>query len=179
MNTLFDLSRPTVDPSLVDEKLMAVDFGARGGFVYVRDGKLETLAMPHLGGINDLFRQIRPTTLVGENVHAFPGQGVVSVASFMEGKGQIVGLACAWKCKVELIQPEEWVTWYGIGKRSDFKVPGSDKNSPTLWKRHLQAHAKKLFPDLDIPLEVADAVLIWNYAVNPERIRKPKPPRFK
>jgi hypothetical protein len=162
---------------------MAVDFGDQGGFVWNENGQLHTMAMPEVSEINRLIGRLRPQVMVGENVHAFPGQGAVSAATFLRGVGRIEGLCLAWKVKLELIQPEEWVRWYEIGKRADFQR-FSKKNRKMVtdtraWKAHLQATGQKLFPSLDVQLPIADALLIWNYWNNPERIRKAKAPSFK
>lgn len=173
MNSLFDLSRPAVDPALVNEKVMAVDFGMRGGFVWNEDGALKTLDMPdNPGRINRLFSAVQPDVIYGENVHPFPGQGVVSVGTLMEGKGVIIGLTTAWSIRLEFVEPTEWTRWYQIGKRGDF--PTQD-----LWKDHLWQHARNLYPNVKITKKCADAVLIWNFAINPQRIRKAEPPKFR
>lgn len=157
---------------------MAVDFGKNGGFVWNEEGVLKSYDMPRDGAseqdnyaINRLFSRVKPTTLYGENVHPMPAQGVVSVGTFMEGKGTIIGLCIAWQINVELFEPAVWTRWYGIGSRSDFRNRRGEKDL-TAWKNHLHDHARQLFPDLNVTKKCADAVLIWNYALNPQRIRK-------
>lgn len=179
MNTLFDLSRPAVNPVLVNERIMAIDFGKNGGFAWNFGEHLITRPMPDdTGDIAFLIHEVRPDKIYGENVHAFPGQGVVSVGTFMEDAGFVKGVCAAYHIPVELIEPKAWVMWYNIGKRSDFKRPGGE-NDTKAWKKHLQEQAQRLFPSADISLKVADAVLIWNYVNNPQRIAKLRPPQFK
>lgn len=159
---------------------MAVDFGKNGGFAWNEDGVLHTYDMPKKDGeqdnrmINRLIAKVKPKVLYGENVHAMPSQGVVSVGTFMEGKGFICGMCIAWKVAVELFEPAAWTRWYGIGGTKDFRKPNGERDI-TAWKEHLHRHAISRFPSVEITRKCADAVLIWNYALNPERIRKLKP----
>lgn len=157
---------------------MAVDFGKNGGFAWNEGGVLHTCDMPRDAekeqdnyAINRLLSRVQPKVLYGENVHAMPSQGVVSVGTFMEGKGAILGLCIAWGVRWELFEPAVWTRWYGIGSRADFRNGRGEKDL-TAWKNHLHDHASKLFPDTSITKKCADAVLIWNYALNPQRIRK-------
>lgn len=179
--SLFEMQRPAVEPILVNEKVMAVDFGINGGFVWNDHDTLCWKVMPELAWIASLIKREAPRVLVGENVHPFPNQGAVSAATFGRGVGQIEGICAAHGVKMVFIQPEEWVRWYEIGKRSDFKRKSKGRivNDVTAWKKHLQAHAQKLFPNLSIHLHIADAVLIWNYYNNPERIKRINPPTFR
>lgn len=180
--TLFDLSRPTVDPALVNETSLVVDFGDNGGFAWNDDGKLRVQDMPErLYEIRDFIEYVQPSCVWGENVHAFPGQGVSSVETFIRGQARIEGLLSAMRIKLNLIQPEEWTRWYDIGKRKDFQrmSRGGMRNDTTAWKKHLQAHALERYPYLPITLKTADAVLMWNFVNNPQRIRKIQAPSFK
>jgi hypothetical protein len=185
LTALFDLQRPAVDPLLVNEKVMAVDFGKNGGFVWnealeglrymdMPKKKVDEEWITDREAINRLLGKVKPSILYGENIHTFPGQGVVSSGTFMEEFGVIQGICLAWGIKVELLEPASWVRWYEFGRRGDFRKPNG-KLDTTAWKDHLHEHALALFPNSEITKKCADALLIWNYALNPQRIRKIKP----
>lgn len=65
--------------------------------------------------------------VVIEDVHAFPGQGVVSVSTFMEEKGIIEGLAAALGYDLVMISPKEWQKHFGIVPPKDLKGATSKK----------------------------------------------------
>lgn len=157
---------------------MAVDFGKKGGFAWNGNDRMQHLDMPMNSEgeqsnheILRLFVTVKPKVLYGEKVHSMPSQGVVSVATFMEGKGAIVGMCLALGIRVELFEPSVWTRWYEMGRRSDFLDHRGNKDI-TAWKNHLHKQANLLFPDARITKKCADAVLIWNYALNPQRIKK-------
>lgn len=168
---LFDMSRPATDLLLVNERIMAIDFGAKGGFAYNTvmgiNAGIYLHDMPgHLNDVVTLIDCFQPDFVYGENVHAFPGQGVVSVATFMKGLGQVQGICAALNRELRLIQPEAWIKWYDIGKRSQFKTTDQ-------WKKHLMGCAQQLFPNLNVTQKTADALLIWNYVARSDFVYEP------
>lgn len=75
-------------------------------------------------------------TVVMEDVHAFPGQGVVAVGTLLEQKGIILGMCKALGYQVELVQPKKWQSYFGIVCPKDLK--GKDKR-----KKFLKAESMK------------------------------------
>ncbi|MBC8388982.1 MAG: hypothetical protein H8E13_13180 [Actinobacteria bacterium] len=91
------------------------------------------------------------STVLVENVHAFPGQGVVSMFSFGKGFGIYLGLLTALEMKYKLVTPQKW--------KKEFNLKGKNKKDSI-------AVAKKLFPNIKITKSKdgrADALLIAEY----------------
>lgn len=154
---LISLTRNATDPNRAIPTL-AIDFGQKGGLVYNKDGKLHLVDMPSSKEkIRYTISSCGARRSFGEHVHSMPGQGVVSVGTFMRDTGVIEGILCAYDIQFSEISPISWINWYGVGKSGDFKTKDQ-------WKKHLLAHAREIFPDLQITQNCADALLIWNYA---------------
>lgn len=163
LNFGLSLTRNASDPAKKPPTL-AIDFGDKGGLVFNLNGDLYMVDMPEtLPEIISVIRQSSAETAFGEDVHAFPGQGVTSVATFMRGAGRIDGVLATLNIPLTEIPPQTWTRWYDIGKSSDFKRPNGDTDI-TRWKKHLKAYAEQLFPDYEVSKNCADALLIWNYA---------------
>ena len=102
--------------------------------------------------------------VVYEDVHAFPGQGVVAVGTLLEQKGIIRGMVKALGYDELAISPREWQKFHGIVPPKDMK---SDTVSKTkqLRKKWLKTKslevAKAMFPEWDIFNDgISDSVLI-------------------
>lgn len=163
----FSLTRNASDPSK-KQPTLAIDFGKSGGLVFNRDGRLHCIDMPReRRDILTVIREAGATVAFGEYVASRPGQGVVSVATFMRDAGFIDGCLATLDIHFTAIHPAKWTGWYDVGKTKDFA--SKDK-----WKKHLQKYAQALFPECEITQDCADAVLIWNYAT-----QLLKPPTFK
>jgi hypothetical protein len=54
------------------------------------------------------------TLVVMEDVHTYPGQGIVSMGTFLEQKGIILGMCKALGYEVRLISPKTWQKHFGI-----------------------------------------------------------------
>lgn len=94
------------------------------------------------------------TAVYLERVHAMPGQGGGSMFSFGVAVGYVKGILEAFGHQYAEVTPQCWQ-----------KELGLSTPYPTKYQRK-QAHlrlAKKLYPNLDIKLEEADAVLIAEY----------------
>ena len=59
--------------------------------------------------------------VVIEDVHAFPGQGVVSVGTLLEQKGVIRGIASAFGYSLEMVSPKTWQAHFQILPPKDMK----------------------------------------------------------
>lgn len=152
-----------------DKCIIGVDPGSSGGgyAVLSLDGKVlytgvfknrsphdfaEDLQEPGIGSVALVWL---------EKVHAMPGQGVVSMFSFGENFGMIQGVLATLKLPFELINPVEWQRLQGIKPRlKNNKKKGIIGESQTVWKNRLRAAAQRIFPNIKITLEIADALLI-------------------
>lgn len=112
-------------------------------------------------------------TVVLENVHAFPGQGVVAIATLLEQKGMIRGLAKGLGYDEVLVEPKTWQKHFGIVPPKDLKGD-SAKKTKALRKKWLKDKsleiARDLYPEWkDTKLEkrdahgLSDALLIGRY----------------
>jgi hypothetical protein len=110
--------------------------------------------------------------VVFEDVHAFPGQGVVSIATLLEQKGIIQGLALGLGYGIHPTQPKEWQKYFSIIPPKELK--GSDgKKTKKLRKEWLKDKSRQVasetFPNFDHWFEAktshgrSDAVLIGKY----------------
>lgn len=105
---------------------------------------------------------------VVELVHSMPGDGSASAFSFGDKAGFIRG--CLVAASIPFIQktPQTWMKFYSM-KREIVKDPVTKKETPnseskTDFKRRLKSKAEQLYPQLKITNDVADAVLIANFA---------------
>lgn len=99
--------------------------------------------------------------VVLENVHAFPGQGVVAIATLLEQKGTIRGLAKGLGYDEHLVEPKTWQKYFDIVPPQDLKGT-SAKQTKALRKKWLKSvsleTARDLFPEWkDTKLERNDA----------------------
>jgi len=87
---------------------------------------------------------------VGGFIHGkkLPGS---SMFNFGHGRGVLVGALMAFGWRVIEVTPQKWQGWLGIGK------VGGDKYK-------LKAEAQRRFPDVEVTLVNADALLIFDYA---------------
>lgn len=104
--------------------------------------------------------------VVFENVHAFAGQGVVSVGSLLEQKGMIRGIARALGYGELQVVPTVWQKSFGMVPPKNLKGD-TTKKTKTLRKAWLKAKsleiAKKEFPDTVSKITdhgLSDALLI-------------------
>lgn len=146
---------------LIDQgiQVTAVDIGESGGIVYYGKflDKLLMCDMPEtpLGEVSSLARSTG--SVYAENVHTFPGQGVVSMGSLMQRKGRIEGATLALRRKIHWVNPLNWISCFTIKRSKHF-------SSKKEWKNHLLVIALEITGDGRITLNTADAVLLWIYA---------------
>ncbi len=87
-----------------------------------------------------------------ESVHSMPKQGVKSVFTFGKGYGQWLGILASHEIPYTQVSPQKWMKFYG-------SLPKEKKDR----KNHLKHLAQQRFPNLNITLATADAVLLANY----------------
>src|SRR5689334_5855741 len=120
-----------VDPSLVNESLMAIDIGNKGGICYNMGSKIVFYPMPWDTKENPdphltlkKWRSIsepNPDIIVAEDVHAFAGQGIVSTGTLMKNRGQIEMASAAMGLNANFIQPLSWIECYTMKRKKHFK----------------------------------------------------------
>lgn len=180
------------------EVLIAVDIGLTGGIAFFDCQSKEVLSiyqMPsvkittssgrnkgeldlnHLKHILEIPKVKEDTAIVVmENVHAFPGQGSVAMATLMEQKGLIRGVCSGLGYDEFLVEPKTWQKYYDMIPPKDLKGRNATKTR-TLRKDWLKqtslVKARNLFPEwAESKLEpktahgLSDALLIGNWYLN-------------
>lgn len=106
--------------------------------------------------------------VVIEDVHAFPGQGVVSSGTLLEQKGVIQGLASALGYDLVKVNPKTWQGSLGITPPKELK----DKTKRKVWlKEHSRQAATTLYKEFGEKFKNkndhgrSDAVLIGHWAI--------------
>jgi crossover junction endodeoxyribonuclease RuvC len=155
---------------------LGIDPGLNGGIALItRDGITQVFRMPRTeADIELLFRsRLDPQNVAFcllERVHSFPGAGVASMFTFGRNVGVLIGLLLAHGVPFEEIEPRTWQRALGIPPR--IKRPRKPKpfmqyppeESLSQWKNRLRSRARTLFPDTEITLYTADALLIAEVA---------------
>lgn len=155
--------------------IIAVDPGASGGFA-MRDafGELKAWPMPEtekdiVNALQKALSKMRMARADGHEVEAIVeevggyvgGTGNPGSAMFKFGRnfGLILGVLYAAEIRIRLVKPQEWQRGLSLGNSKAHA-------SKAAWKNHLKARAQQLFPDLDVTLKTADALLLLEYAEN-------------
>lgn len=146
--------------------IMAVDLGINGGICW-NDKKGKAYAVGMLKNDKEraeVFTDQQINLIVAEDVRIFPGFSIVAGATFMIGKGFLIGAVATIGKTVEFIQPQTWIDCYTIKSKKHFK-------NVNHWKKHLLEIALKEAPAYlvnEINLKTCDAFLMWNYIARRE-----------
>lgn len=146
--------------------LVAIDPGVSGG-IAVRDheGQIVVYAMPDsVTGLRDLLAdQIQGShrEVWIEEIPKFTGRLIPSsrIAVMFENFGQAQGLAIGLGYVLNRVRPVDWQEPLGLGGKKSC-------DSSSEWKRKLRNRAAELYPNLDVTLKTADALLILRYAMS-------------
>jgi hypothetical protein len=145
--------------------IVAVDPGVSGGIVVYTpsEGTTEAHKMPTTDwDVVQLLKDINgnagrvilyleePPLFAGKNI---PGS---AIGKLMWNTGVLYGCAVAHGWEVHRIRPAIWMKAHPVGTKGD--------RSTTEWKNVLKARAAELFPDQDVTLWNADALLILDAA---------------
>jgi len=146
-------------------KLIAIDPGCSGGIASHEDGGAYCVSMPDtLGDLVDRLRGYSArgvTTCYLEQVVGFiPMAGAGAMFTFGQSFGQIQGVLAALNFKVVEVRPAKWQKALSCGDK---------KSHGKKWKSHLKGMAQQLFPECDVTLKTADALLILQYAMKEEK----------
>lgn len=134
-------------------RVIGIDPGKSGGIAWCVDGFMQVWATPKteadIARLFFDFSQFKDTHCFIEKVHSMPKQGVVSTFTFGQGYGFLRACLVCHKIPFEEVTPSKWQKALGCVARGD--------------KNKLKAKAQQLFPDLDVTLKTADALLICEY----------------
>ena len=150
---------------MIKPTIVAVDPGVSGGIVVYTpsEGTTEAHKMPTTDwDVVQLLKDINgnagrvilyleePPLFAGKNI---PGS---AIGKLMWNTGVLYGCAVAHGWEVNRIRPAIWMKAHSVGTKGD--------RSTTEWKNVLKARAAELFPDQDVTLWNADALLILDAA---------------
>ena len=131
-------------------RIIGIDPGKSGGLAWCVDGFMQCWPMPKtehdIAKLIQDFSRFDDTFCFIEKVHAMPGQGVTSMFTFGRGYGFLRGCLVSYKIPFDEVTPSTWQKALGCMSKGDKNIP--------------KAKAQQLFPDLNITLKTADAVLI-------------------
>jgi len=159
--------------------IVGIDPGANGGIAWSTVGDISYLSKPLSilssgcqklpdteADIITLIRSIACTnvdkTCFIEDVGGFiggPGNPGSAMFKFGFSAGFLRGVVMSLGFRVELVKPQKWQKHFGLGTA---RACGSK----TIWKNKLKSEAQRRYPDFDITLNSADAVLIMDYGIS-------------
>jgi hypothetical protein len=150
--------------------IIAIDPGKQGGVAVWSRGKIHAHALPESEAERlALLREIRDAaTIEGlepvcvlEQVGGYVGRGQPGSAMFRfgEGFGFLKGTLQTLGIPLELVPPQRWQKWFGLGTASRCA-------SPREWKNKLKDEAQRRFPHLKVTHAIGDALLILEWALH-------------
>jgi hypothetical protein len=140
--------------------VLGIDPGKDGGFAVV-DGKGNCLCCEFMPQTEkDVWEIIKSFALrfpelrgIIEKVNAFPGQGIASAWKFSGGYHGLRMAMIGNGIPFTEIPPRVWQQKIGM-------PPRKKTETKTQWKNRLKGKAQQIFPDRDVTLKTADALLI-------------------
>lgn len=151
----------------MNPNILAIDPGQTGGFAWTINGETGCIKMPDTeGDVLDQLRAMRANgieRLVIEDQIGVVGPQMKVAASAMftfgRGFGFLLGGAMALGYRIERVRPQKWQKALSLGTKKDAGGTGP-------WKRKLKAVAQERFPNCDVTLSTADALLLLDFANN-------------
>lgn len=143
--------------------LIAVDPGLSGGIAWTFGGKCAVDKMPCTE--QDIFELIRriandkighDVTCYMEDVPISMGSKGASSAKLNANAGFIRGVVTALGIRMVMTRPAKWQKHFSLGTRASCA-------SDTEWKNKLKQCAQRLYPDIKVILDTADALLLLEY----------------
>lgn len=140
--------------------LIAIDPGKSGGIaIRLASGNTVTYPMPATeSDLVELLAGSFPATVYVEQVGGFTGHGQPGSAMFNFGwwASGPIWIAHCYQARSIMIRPQKWQKLLSLG------TSGGDK---TKWKNKLKAEAQRRYPELNVTLKTADALLILEAAL--------------
>ena len=145
---------------------IGIDPGASGGIAWMfKDGTAGCQSMPETEAdivylLRSIIAQNPDATAVIEEVGGFCGVGQPGSAMFKFGfsAGFLRGVAMSQGYRVHIVRPQKWQKHFSLGT-------SKEAGGKSEWKRKLKAEAQRRYPNLDITLKTADAVLLMDYGL--------------
>ena len=149
------------------EKILAIDPGNHGGiaiFSIVNKAIMDVVKMPETPKdlLDYLSLHKQNSICYLEKVGGLPGMGGSSMFNFGKGFGHLEMALLALQIPTVEVSPQRWQKALQLGTRG--------KLTKVQWKNKLKATAQRLYPDIDVTLATADALLILEYSKKELRI---------
>lgn len=166
----------------MNKTICSVDPGSKGGIAYILAGTAKPVAysMPETqGDILDSFRalacgsdgeRIAFLEQVGGYIqgNAAPGSAMFN---FGENFGFVKGVLMALGFRLEMVRPQHWQKALMLGtagvEKGDSKSVKAKKKRD--FKNRMKEHAQRLYPDVKVTLNTADALLLLEYGKQASR----------
>lgn len=144
---------------------IGIDPGLSGGLA-VYDG-MDMLAfnMPptypdiylKLQEVQRLFQKTEIVAILEDVGHGLPGQSSKATATFARHNGHLEMALFALGIKTVKVTPQKWQKHYSnqLGKSSEYEKK--------VWKNKLKSLAQSMFPEANVTLYTADAILLAYY----------------
>jgi len=106
--------------------------------------------------LKEIYYHLDKPTVIIEEVGGYIGRPQPGSAMFTFGRnfGFLLGVLTCLSARIVLVRPQKWQSFLSLGT--------SDGNK-TKWKNKLKSKAQNLYPDLDVTLAIADALLLLEY----------------
>jgi len=143
------------------KELIAIDPGKSGGIAWKMAYGARAVPMPATEPdiaqkLKEIYYHLDKPTVLIEEVGGYIGRPQPGSAMFTFGRnfGFLLGVLTCLSARIVLVRPQKWQSFLSLGT--------SDGNK-TKWKNKLKSKAQNLYPDLDVTLAIADALLLLEY----------------
>lgn len=154
-------------PRFTQACYLAIDPGANGGICWRTYRETKAIKMPPtnievIQAIQKLGQLDMPVMAYIELPPLFAGRNIPgsAVGKMMMNYGICYGACAALGFSVHPVRPPEWQKAHPVGTKSGM--------NNTEWKNKLKARACEIFPNIDVTLATADALLILDAACRGE-----------
>ena len=151
---------------ILTKELIAIDPGKSGGIAWRMAYGTRAIAMPATetdisGKLKEIYYHLDKPTVVIEEVGGYIGRPQPGSAMFTFGRnfGFILGVLTCLGARIVLVRPQKWQGFLSLGK---------SEGDRTKWKNKLKAKAQNLYPNIQVTLATADALLILEYGIKTE-----------
>ncbi len=148
------------------KEFIAIDPGVSGGIAWKLAYGIRAIKMPETeddicGKIKEIYYHLDKPTCVVEEVGGYIGRPQPGSRMLVFGRnfGYCLGVLKCLGARVVLVRPQKWQSILDLGK---------SEGNRTKWKNKLKQKAQDLFPNLDVTLSTADALLLLEYGVKTE-----------
>lgn len=148
------------------KEFIAIDPGKSGGIAWKLAYGIRAIKMPNTepdicSKLKEIYYHLDKPTCIVEEVGGYIGRPQPGSAMFVFGRnfGFLLGTLTCLGARIVMVRPQKWQGFLGLGK---------SEGNKTKWKNKLKSKAQNLFPNLDVTLSTADALLLLEYGLKTE-----------